>query len=115
MVGSECGRVYVWPLDPPPEPSALDPSGNQKSKSIISSATPSTNPAPSLLKKFLHSIKPSRAKTSTDTWLAVGAPDKLTAVVPAPWVPHQGRIAGASCAVTASLDGSVKLFLAEYS
>ena len=114
MVGSECGRVYVWPLDPP-ESSALEASGNQKSKSIISSATPSTNPAPSLLTKFFHSIKPSRAKTSTDTWLAVGAPDKLTAVVPAPWVPHQGRIAGASCAVTSSLDGSVKLFLAEYS
>jgi hypothetical protein len=98
VVGSECGRVYVWPLEESPV------HANEVAKG-----------SSSLMSRFWKNINPSRAKTFSDTWLAVRLPDKLTAVVPAPWVPQKGRIAGATCAVAASLDGSVKLFFAEFS
>lgn len=97
IVGSECGRVFAWPLDP----QGLSETKVESSSSILS--------------KLWNNVRTSRARSSTDTWVAVQGPDKLTAVAPAPWIPQKGRIAGASCTVTASLDGSVKLFLAEFS
>ena len=82
--GSECGRIYVWPLD----------SGAQKR---------------SVLKRIARKLKPSKALKATESWYAVDAPDKLTAVVPAPWSPEKGSIGG-SCTVASSLDGYVRLF-----
>lgn len=83
--GSECGRVHIWP-------------NSQEGGS-----------GPSFFRKLggSHAIK------STDSWEAVAGPDKLTALAPAPWNPDKGRI-GASCTVTASLDGAIRLFICKY-
>jgi hypothetical protein len=82
--GSECGRIYVWPMD----------SGGRRR---------------SILKRFARTFKPSKALKATESWYAVDAPDKLTAAVPAPWAPEKGSIGG-NCTVASSLEGYVRLF-----
>jgi hypothetical protein len=85
--GSECGRVYVWPLPG----SGLFPIRR------------------SILKKIARKFKPSRALESHESWMAVEYPDRLTCASAAPWNPEKGNIGG-SCTVTGSLDGIVRLF-----
>jgi hypothetical protein len=46
---------------------------------------------------------------SSESWLAVQYPDRLTCATAAPWNPEKGSIGG-SCTVTGSLDGYVRLF-----
>jgi WD40 repeat protein len=55
----------------------------------------------------------SNAVSPKDSWAAVGPRDKLTALSPAPWTPDKGRI-GASCTVSGSLDGAIRLFICKY-
>ena len=83
--GSECGRVYVWPVE------HVEPS------------------EPNALQKIANKFKTSRALLAGESWQAVNPPDKLTALGPAPWHPEKGSIGG-SCTVTASLAGVVRIF-----
>lgn len=87
--GSECGKVYIWPLK-----HALDPIPTKRQ---------------SLLNKFTR----SSASRHSDSWAAVSPPDKLTAVAPAPWSPEKAEL-GTSSTVTASFDGAVRIFLCKY-
>ena len=82
--GSECGKVYMWTV-----------SADKRNKS------------------FRSSLSNSNAFSPKEAWTAVAAPDKLTTLCPAPWSPDKGRI-GASCTVTGSLDGAIRLFICKY-
>jgi WD40 repeat protein len=84
--GSECGRIYIWGL------------------SKEESERPSS---------FLTKFSGSSAIRPIESWVAVGASDKLTAVASAPWIPEKGRI-GASSTLAASLDGAVRLYICKY-
>ena len=86
--GSECGRIFVWPL-----------SVDEKCAAGRSS----------VLSRISKKLKPSRALKAKESWFAVQGTDKLTGAAPAPWNPEKGTIGG-SCTVTVSLEGYVRLF-----
>jgi WD40 repeat protein len=90
QVGSECGRIYAWSL---PELSGGKFFARKRS----------------IFKRFARKFKPSRAIKSSESWVAVGINDKLTAVAPGPW-----NSSGGTCTVTASLEGCVRLFMGKF-
>jgi WD40 repeat protein len=88
LSGSECGRVFVWTLD----------EGRDLADASVSLRTKLTG---------------SHAARPIDSWKAISAPDKLTAVAYAPWNPERGSVS-ASSSIAASLDGVVRLFITKY-